>query len=83
MFMNSVIDLTAYLPEQPAPRRRKRKFGSIAAAVETAVTLLMGVGFLLALTAFLLALPDRDIPRSAASDHRNSPWMRRRPRRHG
>ena len=51
MFMNSVIDLTAYLPEQPAPRRRKRKFGSIAAAVETAVTLLMGVGFLLALTA--------------------------------
>ena len=53
MFMNSVIDLTAYLPEQPAPRRRKR---SIAAAVETAVTLLMGVGFLLALTAFLLAL---------------------------
>ena len=21
MFMNSVIDLTAYLPEQPAPRR--------------------------------------------------------------
>ena len=54
--MNSVIDLTAYLPEQPAPRRRKRKFGSIAAAVETAVTLLMGVGFLLALTAFLLAL---------------------------
>ena len=50
MFMNSVIDLTAYLPEQPAPRRRKRKFGSIA------VTLLMGVGFLLALTAFLLAL---------------------------
>lgn len=31
MFMNSVIDLTAYLPEQPAPRRRKRKFGSIAA----------------------------------------------------
>ena len=53
MFMNSVIDLTAYLPEQPAPRRRKRKFGSIAAAVET---LLMGVGFLLALTAFLLAL---------------------------
>lgn len=55
MFMNSVIDLTAYLPEQPAPRR-KRKFGSIAAAVETAVTLLMGVGFLLALTAFLLAL---------------------------
>ena len=53
MFMNSVIDLTAYLPE---PRRRKRKFGSIAAAVETAVTLLMGVGFLLALTAFLLAL---------------------------
>ena len=56
MFMNSVIDLTAYLPEQPAPRRRKRKFGSIAAAVETAVTLLMGVGFLLALTAFLLAL---------------------------
>ena len=30
--------------------------GSIAAAVETAVTLLMGVGFLLALTAFLLAL---------------------------
>ena len=55
MFMNSVIDLTAYLPEQPAPRRRKRKFGSIA-AVETAVTLLMGIGFLLALTAFLLAL---------------------------
>ena len=55
MFMNSVIDLTAYLPEQPAPRRRKRKFGSIAAAVETAVTLLMGVGFLLALTAYLLA----------------------------
>ena len=51
MFMNSVIDLTACLPEQPAPRRRKRKFGSIAAAVETAVTLLMGVGFLLALTA--------------------------------
>ena len=44
MFMNSVIDLTAYLPEQPAPRRRKRKFGSIAAAVETVVTLLMGVG---------------------------------------
>lgn len=56
MFMNSVIDLTAYLSEQPAPRRRKRKFGSIAAAVETAVTLLMGVGFLLALTAFLRAL---------------------------
>ena len=53
MFMNSVIDLTAYLP---ALRRRKRKFGSIAAAVETVVTLLMGVGFLLALTAFLLAL---------------------------
>ena len=56
MFMNSVIDLTAYLPEQPAPRRRMRQFGSIAAAVETAVTLLMGIGFLLALTAFLLAL---------------------------
>ena len=54
--MNSVIDLTAYLPEQPAPRRRKRKFGSIAAAVETVVTLLMGIGFLLALTAFRLAL---------------------------
>ena len=29
---------------------------TIAAAVETPVTLLMGVGFLLALTAFLLAL---------------------------
>ena len=25
MFMNSVIDLTAYLPEQPAPRRRKHR----------------------------------------------------------
>lgn len=47
MFMNSVIDLTAYLPEQPAPRRRKRKFGSIAAAVETAVTLLWALAFCL------------------------------------
>ena len=25
MFMNSVIDLTAYLPEQPAPRRAQRE----------------------------------------------------------
>ena len=37
MFMNSVIDLTAYLPEQPAPRRRGVSAGAVKSGFSSSV----------------------------------------------
>lgn len=57
--MNHMIDLTPYLPQQiPVERenRRRRRFGSVAAAVEAVVTLCIGAGLLLVLTAMLAAI---------------------------
>ena len=55
--MKSVIDMTPYLtPVYIRPARRKRRFGSIAAFVESAVTLLVGAMSVLVLLALLFAL---------------------------
>ena len=56
----NMIDLTPYLPQQasvePVVRvRRRRRFGSVAAALETVVTLCIGAGLLLVLTAMAAA----------------------------
>ncbi len=54
--MKNVIDLVPYLPQQVAQTkavRRRRRFGSIAAAIESLVTLCIGVAFLLFVAAFL------------------------------
>ncbi len=56
--MNQLIDLTPYLPQQLTAAqggRRRRHFGSLAAAVETVVTLCIGCGCLLVLAAMLTA----------------------------
>lgn len=55
----NMIDLTPYLPQQvPVERagRRRRRFGSVAAALEAAVTLCIGAGLLLVLTAMAAAV---------------------------
>ena len=55
--MKNVIDMTPYLtPVYIRPARRKRRFGSIAAFVESAVTLLVGAMSVLVLLALLFAL---------------------------
>lgn len=55
--MNNMIDLVPYLPrETAAPRRRRRRFGSIAAFIESVVTLCIGVGFFLFLAAFFAVI---------------------------
>ncbi|MBQ7871846.1 MAG: hypothetical protein IJ357_06865 [Oscillospiraceae bacterium] len=54
----NMIDLTPYLPQQvPVERtqRRRRRFGSVAAALEAVVTLCIGAGLLLVLTAMAAA----------------------------
>ena len=54
--MKHVIDLVPYLPQQAAQAkvaRRRRRFGSVAAAIESLVTLCIGAAFLLFVAAFL------------------------------
>ena len=54
--MKNVIDITPYLtPVYIRPARRKRRFGSIAAFVESVVTLLVGAMSVLVLLALLVA----------------------------
>ena len=52
--MNNMIDLVPYLPREAVlPKRtRRRRFGSIAAFIESVVTLCIGIGFFLFLAAF-------------------------------
>lgn len=52
--MNNMIDLIPYLPREAVmpKRRRRRRFGSIAAFIESVVTLCIGIGFFLFLAAF-------------------------------
>ncbi|MGM9554136.1 MAG: hypothetical protein ACI3V2_07490 [Faecousia sp.] len=52
--MNNMIDLVPYLPREAVmpKKRRRRHFGSIAAFIESVVTLCIGVGFFLFLAAF-------------------------------
>lgn len=56
--MHDIIDLTPYLPQaRPVRRKRnRRRFGSLAAAVECIVTLCIGAAVLVAVIAFLAAL---------------------------
>ena len=55
--MKNVIDITPYLtPVYIRPARRKRRFGSIAAFVESVVTPLVGAMSVLVLLALLFAL---------------------------
>lgn len=55
--MKNVIDMTPYLtPVYIRPARRKRRFGSVVALIESAVTLLVGAMSILVLLALLLAL---------------------------
>lgn len=55
--MKNVIDLSPYLtPVYIRPARRKKRFGSIAAFVESVVTLAIGAMSILVLLALLLAL---------------------------
>ena len=53
--MKNVIDLSPYLSKPSdclPPVRRRRRFGSIAAFIESVVTLCIGIGFFLFLAAF-------------------------------
>ena len=56
--MNNMIDLVPYLPREVAmPKKRsRRRFGSIAAFIESVVTLCIGIGFFLFLAAFFSAI---------------------------
>lgn len=55
--MNNMIDLVPYLPREAVmPRRRRRHFGSIAAFIESVVTLCIGIGFFLFLAAFFAVI---------------------------
>ena len=54
--MNNMIDLVPYLPRETAPPRRRRRFGSTAACIESVVTLCIGVGFFLFLVAFFAVI---------------------------
>ncbi len=57
--MRNMIDLVPYLPEtaaQAASARKEQRYQTIAAAVESVVTLGIGAGFFVALAAFLSAL---------------------------
>lgn len=56
--MKNVIDLSPYLPAASlhVQKPRRRRFGSIAAAIESVVTLCIGAGFFLFLVAFFAAI---------------------------
>ncbi len=57
--MNHMIDLVPYLPQQlPVEKRERRRrcWGSIAAMIESIVTLCIGVGFFMMLVAFFAAM---------------------------
>ncbi len=55
--MKNVIDLTPYLSEAAVrPVRRRRRFGSVAAFLESVVTLMIGAMSVLVLLALLLTL---------------------------
>ena len=54
--MNNMIDLVPYLPREAAAGRRRRRFGSIAAFIESIVTLCIGIGFFLFLAAFFAVI---------------------------
>ena len=54
--MNNMIDLVPYLPCEATAARRRRRFGSIAAFIESIVTLCIGVGFFLFLAAFFAVI---------------------------
>ncbi len=56
--MNPIIDLVPYLPREAAmPQKpRRRRFGSIAALIESIVTLCIGAGFFIFLAAFLAVI---------------------------
>lgn len=54
--MRNMIDLVPYLPEAAAQaelERRETRYLTVTAAVESIVTLCIGVGFFVALAAFL------------------------------
>ncbi len=52
--MNNMIDLVPYLPHEAVmpKKRHRRHLGSIAAFIESVVTLCIGIGFFLFLAAF-------------------------------
>lgn len=56
--MNNIIDLVPYLPREAVMPKKthRRRFGSIAAFVESIVTLCIGIGFFLFLAAFFSAI---------------------------
>ena len=54
--MNNMIDLVPYLPREAVMPRRRRRFGSIAAFIESVVTLCIGIGFFLFLAAFFAVI---------------------------
>ena len=54
--MNNMIDLVPYLPREAAAARRRRRFGSIAAVMESILSLWIGVGFFLFLAAFFAVI---------------------------
>lgn len=57
--MNNMIDLIPYLPQQAQVQKRERRekcFRSIAALIESVVTLCIGAGFILMLLAFFSAI---------------------------
>ncbi|MBQ6432047.1 MAG: hypothetical protein IJJ99_09275 [Oscillospiraceae bacterium] len=57
--MRNMIDLVPYLPETAARAdsdRKEQRYQKVTAAVESVVTLGIGAGFFIALTAFLSAI---------------------------
>lgn len=56
--MNNMIDLVPYLPREAVIRKkpRRRRFGSVAAFIESIVTVCIGFGFFLFLAAFLAVI---------------------------
>lgn len=56
--MNNMIDLVPYLPRETVlPKKpRRRRFGSIAAFIESVVTLCIGIGFFIFIAAFLAVI---------------------------